>query len=206
MSKRKSASRSKPASRPKTAKAKRAKEAASMSPEDSNPELDATGSTESPPERHHRSQREAPLAEHSAPALQPTTVLQSAPASQPAPALQPATALQPAPASQPAPTLQPAPASQPAPTLQPARALQEDCKQTMTDKDAKRGFDFPSPTASVQAYQAKLLKLAQADIDFAFEFTQRLAKIRSPVEFPPVIAEFTGKRFAMFMDAFKRSD
>jgi hypothetical protein len=36
----------------------------------------------------------------------------------------------------------------------------------------------------VRAYQAKLLEMAQANMQFAFEFAQRLATIRSPVEFP----------------------
>jgi hypothetical protein len=40
--------------------------------------------------------------------------------------------------------------------------------------------------------------MAQANMQFAFEFAQRLATIRSPVEFPSVIAEFTSKRIAMF--------
>ena len=48
-----------------------------------------------------------------------------------------------------------------------------------------------------RAYQAKLLEVAQANMTFAFEFSQRLATIRSPVEFFTVIAEFTSKRIAM---------
>src|ERR1700737_404837 len=80
----------------------------------------------------------------------------------------------------------------------PATALQDDCKPTMTDNDSKKGFDFSSPPAKVQAYQAKLLEMAQANMQFAFEFAQRLATIRSPVEFLSIIAEFTSKRIAMF--------
>ena len=80
----------------------------------------------------------------------------------------------------------------------PVTALQNDCKPTMTNNDLKKGFDFSSATANVRAYQAKLLEMAQANIQFAFEFSQRLATIRSPVEFPSVIAEFTSKRIAMF--------
>ena len=80
----------------------------------------------------------------------------------------------------------------------PATALQDDCKQTMTDNDSKKGFVFPSPTANVRAYQAKLLEMAQANMQLAFEFSQRLATIRSPVEILSVIAEFTSKRIAMF--------
>ena len=80
----------------------------------------------------------------------------------------------------------------------PATALQDDRKQTMTDNDSKKGFDFSSATANVRAYQAKLLEIAQANMQFAFEFAQRLAAIRSPVEFLSVIAEFTSKRISMF--------
>jgi hypothetical protein len=80
----------------------------------------------------------------------------------------------------------------------PATALQDDCKQTMTDNDSKKGFVFPSPTANVRAYQAKLLEMTQANMQLAFEFSQRLATIRSPVEILSVIAEFTSKRIAMF--------
>ena len=81
----------------------------------------------------------------------------------------------------------------------PATALQEiDCKQTMTENDSKKGFVFSSATANVRAYQAMLLEMAQANMQLAFEFAQRLAAIRSPVEILSVIAEFTSKRIAMF--------
>jgi hypothetical protein len=79
-----------------------------------------------------------------------------------------------------------------------ATALQEDFKQTLRENDSKSGFDFSSATANVRAYQAKLLEMAQANIQLAFEFNQRLATIRSPFEILSVIAEFTGKRIAMF--------
>jgi hypothetical protein len=61
-----------------------------------------------------------------------------------------------------------------------------------------RNFDFSSATANVRAYQAKLVELTQVDMQFAFELAQRLATIRSPVEFISVIAEFTSKRIFMF--------
>ena len=80
----------------------------------------------------------------------------------------------------------------------PATSLQDDRKQTMRDNDSKKGFDFSSATENVRAYQAKLLEMAQANMQLAFEFAQRLATIRSPFEFPSVIAEFTSKRAAMF--------
>ena len=77
-------------------------------------------------------------------------------------------------------------------------ALQDDCEQTMTDGDSKKSTIFSLATANVGAYQAELMEMAQANMQFAFEFVQRLAAIRSPVEFPSVIAEFTSKRIAMF--------
>ena len=80
----------------------------------------------------------------------------------------------------------------------PMTAFQDDNKQTMKDIVSSKGFDFSSATANVRAYQAKLLEMAQADMQVAFEFAQRLATIRSPFEFPSVIAEFTTKRIAMF--------
>ena len=80
----------------------------------------------------------------------------------------------------------------------PVTALQEDVSDTMTDNSLSKGFDLSSATANVRAYQAKLLEMAQANMTFAFEFSQRLATIRSPVEFFTVIAEFTSKRIAMF--------
>jgi hypothetical protein len=80
----------------------------------------------------------------------------------------------------------------------PETALQDVSKQ-MTENDSKKGIDFlSSANANVRAYQAKLLEMAQANMQFAFEFAQRLAAIRSPVEFSSVIAEFTSKRIAMF--------
>jgi hypothetical protein len=77
-------------------------------------------------------------------------------------------------------------------------ALQDDYEQTMTDSDSKKSTNFSLATANVGAYQAKLMEMAQANMQFAFEFAQRLAAIRSPVEFPNVIAELTSKRIAMF--------
>ena len=80
----------------------------------------------------------------------------------------------------------------------PVTALQDDCKQTMTDSGSKKGTNFSLATANVRAYQAKLLEMAQANTQLAFEFAQRLATIRSPVEILSIIAEFTSKRIAMF--------
>jgi hypothetical protein len=80
----------------------------------------------------------------------------------------------------------------------PMAAPQEDFKKTMTVDSLSKGFDLSSATANVRAYQAKLLEMAQANMTFAFEFSQRLVTIRSPLEFVNVIAEFTSKRITMF--------
>ena len=67
------------------------------------------------------------------------------------------------------------------------------------EDDSKKGIDFlSSANTNVQIYQAKLLEVAQANMQFAIEFAQRLAAIRSLVQFPSVITEFTGRRIAMF--------
>ena len=80
----------------------------------------------------------------------------------------------------------------------PVTALQDDYKQTMTDSDSKEWTNFSLGTENLPAYQGKLLEMAQANMQFASEFAQRLVTIRSPVEFPSVIAEFTSKQIAMF--------
>lgn len=78
----------------------------------------------------------------------------------------------------------------------PVAARQENYKQA-TENDLRKGFDLPSAAANVRAYQAKISEMAQANMNLAFEFSQRLATIRSPVEFLIVIAEFTTKRVAL---------
>ena len=90
----------------------------------------------------------------------------------------------------------------------PSTALQDDFIQVVRDNDSEKGLDSPSPTANVQpyqakipdvqVYQAKILEMAQANMQLASEFAQRLAAIRSPLEIFSVIAEFTSKRIAMF--------
>jgi hypothetical protein len=80
----------------------------------------------------------------------------------------------------------------------PVTALHDDYKQTMTDSDSKKWTNLSLATTNVRPYQAQLLEMAQANMQLASEFAQRLATIRSPVEFFSVIAEFTNKRIAMF--------
>src|SRR5882757_2722565 len=52
----------------------------------------------------------------------------------------------------------------------PMTAFQDDNKQTMKDVVSSKGFDFSSATANVRAYQAKLVDIAQANVQFAFEY------------------------------------
>jgi hypothetical protein len=78
-----------------------------------------------------------------------------------------------------------------------------DVSRIMRNDNPKKGFDFSLATPNVQAYQTKLLELAEANMQFAFEFGQRLAIIKSPFEFVAVIAEFTNRRVAMFREYSK---
>ncbi|MBR1236417.1 Phasin protein [Bradyrhizobium sp. AUGA SZCCT0177] len=80
----------------------------------------------------------------------------------------------------------------------PAMALQDSVKQIMSETELKKGFDFSSATATARAYQAKLLEMAQANMQFALEFGPRLASIRSPFQLIRVIEELTKERIAMF--------
>jgi hypothetical protein len=77
------------------------------------------------------------------------------------------------------------------------RTLQ-DGPQRATNNNSKEGIVFYAATTDVLLYQAKLLEITEANMRFAFEFVQRLATIRSPVEFPGVMAELTSKRSAIF--------
>ena len=89
-------------------------------------------------------------------------------------------------------------------------SLQNDVARKMSDNNP--GFVFSLPLANMQAYQAKLLEVTQANMQFAFDLIQRLATIRSPFEVWAVLAEFTGKRIVMLgkhskeLAAFWRSD
>jgi hypothetical protein len=82
-------------------------------------------------------------------------------------------------------------------TVLPETVSQNAPEQT-TDNGPKQGIGFSYANANLLAYQAKLVEMAQANMQFAFEFAHRLATIRSPVELPGVIAELTNKRIAMF--------
>jgi len=60
-----------------------------------------------------------------------------------------------------------------------------------------RGFDFASATGNMVAYQAKLLEMTQANMRFAWDFSQKLATIRSPFQFVDLIVEFTKRQADM---------
>lgn len=186
MSKRKP---SKASHSPKAAKAQRAAQAIVRSPRDSRLRSLGEGSTEPVP--HNNPKQEAFPVEHPATALQTESRPKHNDPKQDALLVEhPATALQ---------TESPpkhSDSEQEALLVEPATALQDDCKRTMTE--SKKALGFTSAAANVRAYQAKLLETAQANMQFAFEFAQRLATIRSPLEFPSVIAEFTHRRIAMF--------
>jgi hypothetical protein len=90
-------------------------------------------------------------------------------------------------------------AENPVATLNPvaAASLQDDVGHAVSP-NLNKGFDFSSATANLRAYQGKILEVSQAHMQFAFEFTQRLATLSSPVDFPAFIAEFTSRRISMF--------
>jgi hypothetical protein len=81
---------------------------------------------------------------------------------------------------------------------------QRGLSQAMRDKTPKKGFDFSLVTTNVQAHQTALLKMVQANMQFAFEFGQRLATTRSPFEFFAVISEFTSRQFEIFRQYSKQ--
>lgn len=76
-------------------------------------------------------------------------------------------------------------------------SLQSDRAQKTEDNNSTKGIDFSLPLVNVQAFQAKLLELTQANLQFAFDLAHRLATVKSPFEFWAVIAEFTGRRIVM---------
>ena len=55
--------------------------------------------------------------------------------------------------------------------------------------------DYSIAATNMLAYQMKLLEMTHANMRLAFEFSQRLATIRTPYELLDVIFEFTYKRF-----------
>jgi hypothetical protein len=85
------------------------------------------------------------------------------------------------------------------PVVERPMALQDGFAEKIRDT-----FGFSLAPANMQAYQAKLLEMAQANMQFAFEFWPRFATIRSPFEFFALIAEFTSRRIDMLQKHSKQ--
>jgi len=68
----------------------------------------------------------------------------------------------------------------------------------MKQNDLTKAFNVFSATANVGAYQKKLPEIAQAYMQLAFQFAQRLAQIKSPFEMPGVVAELATQQLAIF--------
>jgi hypothetical protein len=82
-------------------------------------------------------------------------------------------------------------------------ATQDDGQRTISDDDFAKAFDVFPGAANLAAYRpTKLPDLAQANMQLAFEFAQRLAQMKSPLELPTMFSELMIKQFAMFQNAF----
>ena len=89
---------------------------------------------------------------------------------------------------------------QEAPVPKPVQEAHVAAKLVMQDGPSQMGeFDFASATGNMVAYQAKLLEITQANVRFAFEFSQKLVTIRSPFGFVEVIVDFTKRRADMLV-------
>ena len=82
----------------------------------------------------------------------------------------------------------------------PMMASDDASQGAMKQNDLTKAFNVFSATANVGAYQRKLPEIAQAYVQLAFQFAQRLAQIRSPFEMPAVVAELATKQLAIFQN------
>jgi hypothetical protein len=73
-------------------------------------------------------------------------------------------------------------------------------QRAMRQNDLTKAFNVFSATANVGAYQRKLPEIAQAYMQLAFQFAQRLAQIKSPFEMPGVFAELATQQLAIFQN------
>lgn len=64
--------------------------------------------------------------------------------------------------------------------------------------ESEKTFSGFSAVANLAGYQGKLAEMSRAYMQLTFEFTQRLARIRSPFELPGLFAEFATRQFAIF--------
>ena len=83
----------------------------------------------------------------------------------------------------------------------PAIASQDDTRHTMSENDFAKAFDVFPAAPNTPAYLAKLPEIAQANMQLAFEFAQRFAQIKSPIQIPSVLSELMFKQFAIFQKA-----
>ena len=67
-----------------------------------------------------------------------------------------------------------------------------------SESSSKKGLDFSSVAAAAATYQIKLLEIAQANMQLAFEYAQALTAVQSLVEFVSVTSEYAKKRMDMF--------
>jgi hypothetical protein len=67
----------------------------------------------------------------------------------------------------------------------------------MRAEDVSKAFNAFSATANLAAYQRGLPELGQVYLQLAFDFAHRFAQIKSPLDVPNVLSEFTTKQFAM---------
>ena len=89
---------------------------------------------------------------------------------------------------------------QQAPIVEKQQSPIVDDRLTSQDRPSQMNvFDFSLAAASMLAPQVKLLDMAQANMRFAFDFSQALAMVRSPFEFFDVIANFTKRRADMML-------
>jgi hypothetical protein len=74
-----------------------------------------------------------------------------------------------------------------------------DQAKKVTEKMTDKAQDAASGALSmVGAYQRKLLEIAQENTQFAFEYGQALASVRSPQDFMDVTSKYTRERMEMF--------
>jgi hypothetical protein len=199
MSKRKPPSSKQPRSAKIAAQAQPAAQAIVKSPNDSHFHSVVADPTDPRPKDRNEIEQESLLIENPA-AVQPAETEQEPLLLENlATALQPSdTKQEPLPVENSATALEPKDTKQETLRVESPALVVEDSKQKMINKDSKKELDLSAGVANAEAYQAKLLDVAQANLQLAFEFTQRLAAIRLPFEFLGVTAEFASKRIAMF--------
>ena len=73
----------------------------------------------------------------------------------------------------------------------------------MTNNEFGKMPDMSAMTGAVTAYQNKLLEIAQANTQFAFEYARALSAVRSPTEWINIKTEYGKKRMEMITQQTK---